>query len=112
MRESLKQFLAYNDSDDELEYYIRMHADWNEESFVKMRQLIRKVIEDYSDDDYYPKTFVYYCMKSVERIIGIISRIEFCNTWPEGFTKESYKDFITARIDQLELLQKEFIGSL
>ncbi|MFT9821058.1 hypothetical protein [Lysinibacillus sp. NPDC056185] len=55
MKDSLKQFLEYDDSDEELAYYIRMNAEWNEESFIKMQQLVRKVMEDYSDEDYYYK---------------------------------------------------------
>jgi len=107
MKDSLKQFFEYNDSDEELAYYIRMNAEWNEESFIRMQQLVKKVIEDYSDDDYYNKTFVFYCVEIIGVIIGTISREDFCNTWPECFTQESYKDFIAERIEQLKLLQKD-----
>lgn len=41
-------------------------------------QLIRKVIDDYSDDAYYHKAFVFYYMEIIAK--------EFCNSWPEGYT--------------------------
>ncbi|SMF90162.1 hypothetical protein SAMN05661091_4915 [Paenibacillus uliginis N3/975] len=95
--------------EEELAYYIRINADWNEESFIKMMRLIRNVMEDYSDDLYYHKTFVFYCTEIIRIVIGTISREEFCNSWSEGYTKESYKDFIVERINQLKLLQEDFI---
>lgn len=112
MKESLKQFLEYYDSDEELAYYIRTNADWNEESFIKMMKLVRKVMEDYSDDFYYHKAFVFYCMEIIRIIIETISREEFCNSWPEGHTQESYKNFIAERIEKLKLLRKDFMMSL
>ncbi|WP_156304773.1 hypothetical protein [Lysinibacillus sp. FJAT-14745] len=113
MKDSLKQFLEYDDSDEELAYYIRMNAEWNEESFIKMQQLVRKVMEDYSDEDYYYKPFVYYCVEIIRIIIGTISHEAFCSgRWPEGFTRESYRDFLDERIEQLKLIQKDFIRTL
>ncbi|WP_334072015.1 hypothetical protein [Paenibacillus sp. A14] len=112
MKDSLKQFLEYSDSDEELANYIRINADWNEESFIKMMKLIRKVIGDYSDSPYYHKAFVFYCMEIIRIIIETISCIEFCNSWPEGYTQESYRYFIAERIEKLKILKKDFIMSL
>ena len=45
MVESLKKFYEYMGSDEELMYHIRINAEWNEESFLKMQQLVREVIK-------------------------------------------------------------------
>lgn len=113
MKESLKEFIDYNDSDDELEYYIRIHAEWSEESFLKMKRLISNVVEDYSDDSYYPKSIIYYCLKVIQRIIDIISNDFFCqHVWPKEFTQESYNAFISERIIDLESIRENFINSI
>ncbi len=39
MKESFEKFFKYFCSDEELMYNIRINAEWNEESFMKMEQL-------------------------------------------------------------------------
>ena len=56
VKDSLKKFYEYYASDEELMYYIRMNAEWNENSFNKMKQLARDVMRDYADEDYYHKS--------------------------------------------------------
>ena len=63
MKDSLKKFYEYLVSDEELMYYVRINVEWNEESFNQMKQLVREVIKDYADEDYYPKRFTIYFMR-------------------------------------------------
>ena len=59
VKESLKNFSKYSASDEELFMYIRINAgEWNEESFVKMKKLVREVIKDYENEECYPKIFI------------------------------------------------------
>lgn len=112
MKEGLKEFHDYNDSDEELEYYIRIHAEWNEKSFIKMKTVIKKVLEDYSEDCNYDESFIYYCVEVIQRIIDIISNDFFCNNvWPKEFTQENYKIFINERINELKMIRENFINS-
>lgn len=112
MKMSLKNFIEYYDSDEELFYFIRMNAEWNEKSFIKMEKLVREVLEDYSLEYCYPKRFVYYCVEIIRLIIGTISHNMFCNTWPDGFTREGYRIFIDERVRRLEKLHEDFVSSL
>ena len=52
VKESLIKFCKYSASDEELFMYIRINAGkWNEESFLKMKKLVREVIKDYENDE-------------------------------------------------------------
>lgn len=55
---------------------------------------------------------MFYCIEIMRLIIETISRVEFCNSWPEVYTQESYRYFIVERIEKLKLLKKDFIMSL
>ena len=114
MVESLKKFYEYMGSDEELMYHIRINAEWNEESFLKMQQLVREVIKDYKDKDDYPKHFIRYFMIEVPSIINIISHFKRCDekALSEGYTDETYLNMIAEKVKQLKALRDEFISSL
>lgn len=110
----MKKFYEYIQSDEELMYYVRINTEWNEELFIKMKKLIREVINDYENEDYYPKRFVMYFMLEIPSIINILSHFKTCNEKERlaGYTEESYLSMIAERRKQLEELRKEFIDSL
>lgn len=114
MKESFEKFFEYFCSDEELMYNIRINAEWNEESFMKMEQLIREVIKDYADEDYYPKKFVVYFMREIPSIINILSHFKGCTeeVLMRGYTEETYLNMIAERIEQLKKLRNEFVYSL
>ena len=114
MVESLKKFYEYMGSDEELMYYVRMNAEWNEESFIKMEQLVREVIKDYKDKDDYPKHFIRYFMIEVPSVINLISHFKRCDekALSEGYTEETYLNMIAEKVKQLEKLRWDFIYSL
>lgn len=114
MRESLSKFYGYLDSDEELGYFVRMNAEWNEESFCKMRQLVRSVMADYAHEDYYPKRFVGYFMNDINAIINMLSHFKVCTekNIKQGYTQESYMIMIADRKKQLNELTWEFRNTL
>ena len=114
MKASLEKFFEYVGSDEELMYFMRINADWNEESFIKMEQLIREVIRDYANDDSYHKKFIIYFMREIPSIIEMLSHFKVCpeDYIQEGYTQESYRNLIAERVERLQKLRKDFIKSL
>jgi len=114
-KESLKNFCKYSASDEELFMYIRLNAgEWNEESFVKMKKLVREVIKDYENEDYYPKIFINYFFLNIPSVINILSNFRGCTEEElrKGYTEESYLSMIAERIQELKKLKLEFQNSL
>lgn len=114
MKDSFKKFIDYLGSDEELMYYVRINAEWNEESFIKMKHLVREVIKDYENEDYYPKIFIIYFMREIPSIIIILSHFKKCSEKEllAGYTEETYLSMIAERMEQLNKLRWEFIDSL
>ena len=101
MKESLINFYKYNASDEELFGYIRINAGkWNEKSYIQMKKIIREVIEDYKNEDFYPKVFVSYFFSNIPSIINILSGFIGCTDEEirEGYTEETYLSMIAERI--------------
>lgn len=114
-RESLKNFCKYSASDEELLMHIRINAgEWNEESFVKMKKLVREVIKDYENEECYPKIFIKYFVLNIPSIINILSNFKGCTDEElrKGYTVESYLSMIAERIKELKKLKMEFEDSL
>ena len=114
MKDSLKKFYEYLESDEELMYYVRINAEWNEELFSKMKQVVRAVIKDFEEEDYYPKRFILYFMKDISSIIDMLSRYKGCTEEEllAGYTEETYLNMIAEKIEQLKKFQRECISSL
>lgn len=114
MKDSLKKFYEYYASDEELMTYVRLNGEWNEESFCEMRKLVREVMADYAEEDYYPKKIVLYFMLMIPSIINILSQIKVCteDKLLEGYTQESYMSMLSDKIKLLEEFNWEFIKSL
>lgn len=114
MKDSLKNFIEYLGSDEELMYYVRINVEWNEESFIRMKHLVREVIRDYENEDFYPKIFVQYFMREIPSVINILSHFKGCSEkeLSAGYTKETYLSMIAERIKQLKNLHWEFVKSL
>lgn len=115
MKDSLKEFYKYKASDEELLTYIRVNAgEWNEESFIKMKKVVKEVMTDYKDEDFYPKAFVSYFITYIPSVINILSHFRGCTDKEisEGYTVETYLNMIAERIEQLKALHREFEKSL
>ena len=115
MKESLKNFYNYDASDEELLMYIRINAGkWNEKSFLQMKKIIREVIQDYKNENCYPKAFVRYFVLNIPSIISILSGFRGCTDEEirKYHTKENFLSMIAERIKELKNLQREFMDSL
>ncbi len=114
MRESLSKFYDYLDSEEELCYFVRINADWNEESFCKMKQLLREVMADYAQEDFYPKRVVGYFMNDIDAIINSLSHFKVCTekNIKQGYTQETYMSMVEDRKKQLNELIWEFRDTL
>lgn len=114
MKDSLKTFFEYVGSDEELMYCVRIHVEWNENSFFQMKRLAREVMKEYADENYYPKRFILYFMRDIPSIIHMLSQFKHCSEQERmaGYTEESYLIMIAERIEQLKKFQQEFIRSL
>lgn len=104
----LNDFLEYNQSDEELEFFIRMNAEWNEDSFKKLCSIITSFFENCKDEKEIPKEIDYLFNSSISRIIGIISSPLFTNNNFIGLSSLEYKDFIQNRISVLNELKKTY----
>ena len=113
MKENLKRFYEYLDTDEELMYYVRINAEWSEESFCEMKRLAEAIMEDYAEEDTYPKGFIYYFTLDIPSIINIISHFRGCSykNLLEGYTDETYRSMIADKIKQLKEFEEKFISS-
>lgn len=114
MRESLSKFYDYLDSEEELSYFVRINADWNEESFCKMKQLLREVMADYAQEDFYPKSVVGYFMNNIPDTINSLSHFKVCTekNIKQGYTQETYMSMVADRKKQLNEFMWEFRRTL
>ncbi len=114
MRESLSKFYDYLDSEEELSYFVRINADWNEESFCKMKKLLREVMADYAQEDFYPKSVVGYFMNNIPDTINSLSHFKVCTEKDikRGYTQETYMSMVADRKKQLNEFMREFRETL
>lgn len=114
MKESLRRFYEYLDSDEELMYSVRMNAEWNEEAFCKMKKLAEAVMEDYAEEEYYPKRFVGYFIREIPSVINMLSHFRVCTAENllKGYTQETYMDMIAHKREQLKEFKWEFEKTL
>ncbi len=114
MKESLKKFYDYLQTDEELMYFVRINAEWNEESFFEMKKVVSAVITDYAQEESYPKRFVGYFMNDIPSVINMLSHFKVCTeeNLKKGYTQETYMSMIADRIKQLKKLIDEFRETL
>lgn len=111
-KDSLKEFYDYLSSDEELMYDIRMHAEWNEASFSKLKQLIYVIMQEYEDKPYDHELISY--MQNIPTIVHMLSQFQKCSqiNLEEGYTQETYLKMISNKIDELNQLYDIFMNSL
>ena len=111
--DTLKDFYNYLSSDEELMYDIRMHAEWKEASFSKLKQFVYAIMQEYKDKTYYPERVISY-MQNIPSIIHMLSHFQQCSqkNIDEGYTQETYTQMILHRIEELTQLYEQFMKSL
>lgn len=101
----LNNYLEYNDSDIELEFSLRINAEWNEESYNKLFNILMSFFETCKEEDEIPKDFDYFFTNTIDRIIGIISNPLFTQNNFIELNNDDYKKLISDKIDSLKNLK-------
>lgn len=115
MKNSLKTYLEYWNSDQEFSYTMRMQGFiWNDDNYNYMISLIQKVITDYEKEIVTPKVLVYFFTIEVPQIISIISNPDFFkkNVSDLYSSMEYYECLVLKRKEELLSMQKLFFKSV
>jgi hypothetical protein len=103
-----REYKEYNKSDFELEFCLRINAEWNEESFKKLCGILMLFFETCKKETGIPSEIDYFFSSSINRIIGIISNPLFTENNFVGIDNEDYKKIISQRIDTLKELKSVY----
>jgi ribA/ribD-fused uncharacterized protein len=105
----LNDYYEYLDSDEELEYFIRMNAEWNDKSFRKFKSYLIPILSELNTDAYFGVN-LGDISNGIERTIGIISNNYFlvnASKSEKYFVKKATKDLnFLQEIIQSELFLK------
>lgn len=101
----LNEYLEYNDSDIELEFYLRINAEWNEESYNKLFNILMSFFELCKKESEIPKDLDYFFTNTIDRIIGILSNPIFTQNNLIELNNTDYKKLILGKIDTLKKLK-------
>jgi hypothetical protein len=109
--ESYKKFLELSDSDDSLEYHLRMEREWDDEKYQNAINLVLEVITDYKQTDLIPTPIMFFFISSLPGIVDMISHPAFLN--PDNMDPQAlnrYQELIARRSKELQDLQQKFIS--
>ncbi|MGG5508269.1 MULTISPECIES: hypothetical protein [unclassified Myroides] len=110
MKESLKKYLEYWDSDDNFFVLMRMKGFvWLDDEYLYMLNLIRTVLNDYKEDYLIPKQLVYFFCMQIPLLVRTMENPLFYINPPAPYTDEEYKIFIGSRIKELVAMEENFI---
>jgi ribA/ribD-fused uncharacterized protein len=101
----LNEYLEYNDSDIELEFCLRINAEWNEESYNKLFNILMSFFEICKKENEIPKEFDYFFTNTINRIIGILSNPIFTQNNLIDLNNEDYKNLILNKINELKKIR-------
>ncbi|WP_146151368.1 hypothetical protein [Chitinophaga niastensis] len=105
MKESLKKYLEYAESEDEFTYRVRMERAWDDPAYLAFIALIMDVINDYKETDVVPIPIVLFFTSGLDQLVGTISNPDFFLN-----TSKTYQDLVEARRLELLALQKIFFS--
>lgn len=108
MQNSLLQYLEYKALNDYFPYYLRVNLNWDDDNYLRMVSLIKNILEEYKDNDLFPKDAVLFFTKDITTILSIISNPLFGKT-----RDDDYKQLVEKRKIELQTFQRDFfIGNL
>ncbi|MBC9930509.1 hypothetical protein [Chitinophaga qingshengii] len=105
MKESLKKYLEYLDSDEEFTFRVRMEAEWDDQAYQEFIRLIMSVIDDYKDSLLVPIPVVLFFTTGLNQLVGMVTNPVFFAT-----ASKAYEDLVRGRVAELEALQKKFFS--
>lgn len=105
MKESLKNYLEYLDSDEEFIFKVRMEREWDDNTYQELINLIMTVINDYKEDDVVPIPVVLFFTSGLNQLVGMVSNPDFFTN-----TSKTYEDLVRSRVKEMEALQQQFFS--
>lgn len=105
MKESLKKYLEYLDSDEEFSFKVRTEAEWDDRAYQEFIRLITAVINDYKDSGLIPIPVMLFFTSGLDQLIGTVTNPLFFKT-----SSKAYEDLVRGRVAELEVLQKKFLS--
>lgn len=105
MKESLKQYVEYVESEDEFSYKVRMEREWNDDEYHRFIALLMAVIDDYKNTDLIPIPVMLFFTSQVNYLVSAISHPDFFID-----TTKEYEELVNTRKAELLVLQKKFFS--
>ncbi|MBC9913911.1 hypothetical protein [Chitinophaga varians] len=105
MKESLKKYLEYIDSDEDFSFKVRMEAEWDDHAYQEFSRLMTAVIHDYKDSGLIPIPVMLFFTSGLDQLIGIVTNPLFFKT-----ASREYEDLVRGRVAELEAWQKKFLS--
>ncbi|SJZ95434.1 hypothetical protein SAMN04488128_10221 [Chitinophaga eiseniae] len=105
MKESLKKYLEYLDSDEEFSFKVRMEAEWDDEAYQEFIRLTMAVINDYKDDHLVPIPVALFFTTGLKQLTGMVTNPLFFKT-----ASPEYETLVRRRVAELEDLQQQFLS--
>jgi len=88
--------------------FLRVKMEWDDSKYEKMIQNIQQIIEDYSDNDLFPKSVIYFFTAEIDHIIGTVSNQLFLDKHHNGYSKDEMILLLEKRKSELLNLKEEF----
>lgn len=77
MKDSLKRYLEYRDSEDDFQSNLRLYFKWDDEKYRFYINLLTEVINDYKEENLIPIPIYFFFTNAIDRIAGTISHPDF-----------------------------------
>jgi len=107
-KESVIRYEQMEASPDGFPNYLRVNLEWDESKYQEMIQIVKTVLDDFSESDLFPKSVHYFFTAEIDHIIGTVSNKLFLRSTPKNLTKEEFISFIDKRKNELVELKEEF----
>jgi hypothetical protein len=105
MRESLKKYLEYADSEAEFIYRVRMDREWDDVAYQSSIELVMSVINDYKFRGVIPIPVVLFFTTGLNNLVDMISHPDFHLN-----ISATCSDLIASRKKELLTLQGKFFS--
>lgn len=105
MKESLRKYLEYLDSDDAFVLNVRLTFEWDDNAYQEFIQLMMAVINDYKDEYLVPIPVVLFFTTGIKQLTGMVTNPLFFKT-----ASPEYEALVRRRVVELENLQQQFLS--
>jgi hypothetical protein len=103
MKNSLKTYLEYIDSDIDFTSQVRLEYKWDDSNYQVFINLLMDVVNDYKNDQLIPIPVMYFFVSGINYLIGTIENPLFLNN-----INDEKKEIIERRTKELIDLRSKF----